>query len=147
MSSRSERQAATIWLLTDALVSTHDGEHLDKARTQVKRLYKHITLKVYDRPMLRVQDKLIDFTRKALERGPEGHVPREKHFAYSHMLTALISDQWAQCPAEPKERKRDWKRLNNAVAETVEALEDAADEGVELGASWADEVYSILKEV
>lgn len=146
MSSRSERQAATIWLLTDALVSTHAGEYFDKARSQIKRLYKHITLKVYDKPMIRVQNKLIDFTRKALGRGPEGRVPPEKQFAYSHMLVALISDQWSQCPAEPKERKRDWKRLNNAVAETIEGLGDAADEGAELGASWADEIYSILKE-
>lgn len=61
-----------------------------------------------------------------------------------HMLTALAGDQWMQCPARPTERKRNWRRLNNAIAEYIESSDPTGEVGVELGCRWANDIKGIL---
>lgn len=49
-----------------------------------------------------------------------------------------------QCPAQPAERKRGWRRLNNVIAEKIERADPAGEVGVDLGCRWAERVKDIL---
>jgi len=144
MSSKSERQATTVWLLVDALATTNPDPALDQLRSSVKRLCPYV-LQVFDRPMRRVQDGLIDFVNQALESDEDGNLSREQTLSFFHLLAALASDQWAQCPDRPAERKRNWRRLNNNIASFIEAQDPTGEVGAETGCRWADHVKEILR--
>lgn len=144
MSSRAEREATAIWLLTEALAETNPDPELEPLRSGVKRLWPHV-LHQYDRTMRRVQDGLIDFVRAALENDETGHLSTEQTLGYMHMLTALAGDWFQQCPARPTDRKRNWRRLNNSIAEYIEAADPTGELGVVLGCTWANEIKSILR--
>jgi hypothetical protein len=146
MSSRSSRQATAIRLLAHALVGAHDSPHIRHIGAAVERLNPHV-LASYDRAMKRVQAGLLAFANGALIAGEDGFLPNEHLAAWLHMLTALVGDQWQQCPAQPADRKRNWRRLNNAIAEMIEAGDPTGEVGVELGCAWADEVFKILNGV
>lgn len=144
MSSRAEREATAIWLLTEALAETNPDPVLAPLRSGVKRLWPHV-LHQYDRTMRRVQDGLIGFVREALENDETGHLSPEQTLGYMHMLTSLAGDWFQQCPARPADRKRNWRRLNNAIAEYIEASDPSGELGVELGCAWALKITEIIK--
>lgn len=143
MSSRAERQATAVWLLTEALAETNPAKALEPLKSGVKRLWPHV-LHQYDHTMRRVQDSLIGFVQQALTNDETGHLPPEQTLGYLHMLTALVGDQWMQCPAKPPERKRNWRRLTNAIAEFIELSDPTGEVGVEVGCGWADQIKEIL---
>lgn len=144
MSSRAERQATAIWLLTEALAETNPDPQLEPLRSGVKRLWPYVLHK-YDKTMRRVQDGLIMFIQDTLTNDDTGHLPQEQTLGYMHMLTALAGDQWMQCPAKPSERKRNWRRLNNIIADFIQRSDQTGEIGVEIGCQWALKVTEILQ--
>lgn len=141
--SRALRQATAIWLLAEALAETNPDPALGPLRSSVRRLWPHV-MHSYNVAMRRVQDGLIGFVREALENDETGHLPPEQTLGYLHMLTALVGDCYYQCPDKPPERKRNWRRLNNAIAEFIEASDPTGEVGVEIGCGWAVTVKGIL---
>lgn len=143
MSSRSQRQATAVWLLADALTGASADPGLKPIRVAAERV-RPCSLEIYDRPMRRVQGGLMDLLNSVLVTGADGFLSNEYILAYLHLLTAVVGDQWRECPDRPADRKRNWRRLNNAIAEYIQASDPTGDIGVEMGCDWADRVKEIL---
>lgn len=142
MSSRAQRQATSVWLLADALVGA--SSELVAVGVATERLKPHV-LMTYDKTMRRIQNNLHNFVIEALETDKDDCISEEHMMAYMHMLTALVGDQWLQCPDQPPDRKRNWRRLNNVIADYIESSDPTGEIGVELGCRWAEQIKEILR--
>lgn len=146
MSSRAERRVWAVWLLCEALAGANDDEAALPLKKAVERLRPWVPAAA-DRAMRRVRSGLLELVGESLTADGDNVLTVEARQGYLHMLAALAGDVWRQCPERPAERKRNWRRLNNALADLLTALDPAGEVGVELGCGWADRVEEILRAV
>ena len=144
MSSRSERRATAIWLWAKTLAHGVEGQDAWCFKQAVEALRPWAVIKKDDRALAKVQEMIADLI---FGKESEETITSGQRLEFLHLLTALASDQYHQCPSVPWARKMAWLDLHNETAELIVAMDPDGLDGAELGCQLADAFERILEEV